>query len=200
MDLSSFVTAIQARLVPIVLLTVVAAALAFVASTQLTPSYEAETRLFVGSLTNANYDQGLAYQQLAQTYGQLATTTPVLQKVIAALYLNDDPENLQRRIDVRTPTGQSFLRITASASSPDAAAALANAVADQVTALGKPSGFGTAGLVSVVQPALPPHSPASPRPLLNAVIAGAIGLVIGLSFAVFTAKRAPRTVTWRTGP
>jgi succinoglycan biosynthesis transport protein ExoP len=193
LDLSSFITAVRAALLPIILLIAVAAGLAFVASAQLTPSYEAETRLFVGSLTNANYDQGLAYQQLAQTYGQLATTTPVLQKVIDGLGLKDDPETLQRRISVRTPTDQSFIRITASAPTADAAAKLANAVADQITALGKGSGSGDSGLVSVVQPALAPRSPASPRPLLNAVIAGAIGLVIGLGMVVFTNRRRPDT-------
>ena len=56
--------------------------------------YESEARVLVGSLTETNLDQLQAHQQLAQTYAEVALTTPVLTRVIDRLGWAMDPTEL----------------------------------------------------------------------------------------------------------
>jgi capsular polysaccharide biosynthesis protein len=183
LELYAFASSVRRHLLRILVLTVVAGGAAFLGSSLLPKTYSAEARVFVGSLTAANYDQQLAYQSLAQTYAQLASTTPVLNRVITAAHLNDRPDQLAARLDIRAPSGLSIIRIDASAPTPDEAAAIANAAAEQVIGLADDTVASTASLASVVQPATPPSSQSSPRPLLNAVVAAALALIAGATLA-----------------
>ncbi len=183
----------------ILLLTAVAGASAFIVSQLLPKEYESEAKVLVGSLTETRTDQILAYQQLAQTYVELATTTPVLARVSDSLGLGVDPVDLRARIDVRAPIGQNVIRVVARAPAPDEAARIANAVAEEIitfarTAENEPS------LATVVQPALPPEKPSSPRVVLNTVIAAALGFALGVGLALLLTGRheaAPRRAAGR---
>src|SRR3954451_14886336 len=120
---------VRARL-PILILTValtVAAALGW-ANLQ-TKSYSAEADLVVGqSLSGANpdYKQLLEAQRLASTYAFLATTRPVLDKVIAQLGLATTAEDLLAQVQVGTALDSSVLTVTARGPDPEQAARLAN--------------------------------------------------------------------------
>lgn len=191
MDLSVVVTSVRRHLLRILLVAAAAGGLAYVGSGLLPKSFTAEARVFVGSLTTANYDQQLAYENLAQTYAQLATTTPLLDRVIDALDLKERAEQLADRLDIRTPAGLSIIRISASAAQPGQAASIANALAGQVTGLARGPDPSAEPIATVVQPALPPPTPTSPRPLLNAVVAAALALVLAAGTAVLADR-------WRT--
>jgi Capsular polysaccharide biosynthesis protein len=188
MDLARFIAVVRHSIRLIVLITVVAAATTFIVSQLLPRQYESEARVLVGSITDPNTDKLNAYQQLAQTYAALATTTPLLTRVAAQLGLTDDPKRLALAINVRAPLGQSIVRIVATGSSASGAARLANAVAGQLTDLGRPTKTDPS-IASVVQPAIPPDDPSSPRVFLNTLVAATFGLVLGMGIAILRASR-----------
>ena len=173
----------------IVFLSVTAGATAFFGSQMLPKQYDSEAQVLVGALTTVNNDQLLAYQQLAQTYAEIATTTPVLTRVIDKLSLPDQATQLASRIDVRALVGESIVKVVATASSPLQASQLANAVADEITTMGR-SAVDQPSLATVVQSALPPDHPSSPRVLLNTAIAAALGFVLGVGVALLVGNRA----------
>ena len=89
-----------------------AAGTAFLVSSALPKVYEGTATLIVGqSIQSANpdYNQLLASQRLSQTYAEIATTTPLLERVIAANALSITPDALRdlvvadapRRFDAR---------------------------------------------------------------------------------------------------
>lgn len=188
MDLTEFFTIVRSGWRVIITVTLTAAAVAFLLSALMPKQYDAEARVLVGSLTDTSPDKLAAYQQLGQTYAQLALTTPVLSSVAVKLGLSEDPLRLGRRTSVRVAPGDNIVRIVASDSSPTAAAQLANAVAGQIIVMAKPSG-GAPSLASIVQPALPPESPSTPRVSLNVTIAAALGLAMGIGLVLLLASR-----------
>jgi tyrosine-protein kinase len=188
-DLASSLSEIRSKLGLILLMAVVAGVAAYVVSSLLPKQYTSEARVLVGSLVDSNYDQLLAYGQLAQTYAQLATTTPVLVAVGDELGLDESPEDLAARVDVRTPTGLSIIRIEATAPSAPAAAALANSVATQITVLAKQTPPASGSLATIVQSAEPPASASAPRILLNTIVAVALGLGLGILVALIPSYR-----------
>jgi capsular exopolysaccharide synthesis family protein len=230
-----------------------AAATAFLVSNLLPRVYVAETSMLVGqSLTavNPDYNQLLASQRLSQTYAQVALTRPVLERVAAKLGLDTTPAELGQRIQADAPRDSTLIRITASDVDPERAAAIANAVAEELIAASPSiqghqatvlrfvdedlartqtqieeiqaevqrlsgltvrseqqeielaahenklvslratyatllafSSSSSSNLLSVVEPAIVPLEPSSPRPLLNTALAAVLGLVLGLAVA-----------------
>ena len=188
MDFIRFFGIVRRSFRLILVVTVLVAASAFGVSSILPRQYESEARVLVGSFTDPNLDRLNAYQQLAQTYAALATTTPVLAKAAGEVGVTEDPVRLALRIAVRAPLGQSIVRITATAGTATEAAALANAIAAQVVDLGRPTQSG-ASIVSVVQPGLEPRDPSSPRVLLNTAIGIVLGVGLALAMALLLARR-----------
>ena len=196
MEMSRFAAAVRDSWRLIISCAFAAGAIALLVSAWMPRQYNAEARVLVGSLTDPNYDQILAYQQLAQTYAQLATTTPVLIRVRDDLGLRDDVKHLAARVDARTALGQSTVRVIASASTAAAAAQLANAVAAEVARMAQPAA-GQPSLATIVQPAVPPDSPSAPLVLLNSLIAAVLGLALGIGLALIP-DRWLRALRWVT--
>jgi capsular polysaccharide biosynthesis protein len=188
MDFIRFLGIIRRSLRLIIVVTVLVAGSAFGVSNILPRQYESEARVLVGSVTDPNLDRLNAYQQLAQTYAALATTTPVLAKAAGEINVSEDPAKLALRIAVRAPLGQSIVRITATAGSSTEAAALANAIAAQVVDLGRPTQSG-ASIASIVQPGLEPREPSSPRIILNTAVGIVLGMGLALAMALLLARR-----------
>jgi capsular polysaccharide biosynthesis protein len=200
LDLAAFAPIVRRSLWLIVMIAIVAAGAAFLLSENLPKVYQSEARVLVGSLTETSTDQLDAYQRLAQTYAELATSTPLLNRVIGRLSLGDDPRRLADRIDI-LPSGGGVIRIVASAASPEEAAQIANAIADEITLLAKPPAAGSTSLAAVFQPAVAADVPAGPRVLLNTVIAALLGPVVALGFVLLfaTIRGAPRSSTQPVG-
>lgn len=161
--------------------------------------YTSRAMVLVGSLTGTDLQQQLAFQQLARTYATMATTTPVLEQVRAGLGSHEDLERLESRLVVRTPPDQSFVQVSATAPSATDAAALANAVAEQVTLMSR-SATGRTALADVVQPALVPTEPSSPNVMLNTAIAVLLGLLVGLGSALALSEWNRSRRVQRTAP
>ncbi len=117
--------------------TALALVASFVISGVVPRVYEAQATLLVGqSLTSINpdYNQLLASQRLSQTYAQVATTRPILERVIGGLGLGTTPDKLVDRIRADVPRDSTLIRIVVQDGDPQKAAAIANAVAQELVA------------------------------------------------------------------
>jgi tyrosine-protein kinase len=127
---------IARKWLPLVLASVVlAAGASFALSSLQQKTYEARATLIVGqSLTSASpdYTQLLVSQQLSTTYAKVATTRPILEAVITKLKLDTTTDELLTKVHADSSTGSTLLTISAQATDPDRAAAIANAVAEQL--------------------------------------------------------------------
>ncbi len=116
---------------------ILSGATAFIGASLQSKVYEADATLIVGdtlSTANADYNQLLASQRLSKTYASVATTRPLLSKVIDKLDLQTTPEELIKKVRAGAALDSSLLTITAQDGSADRAAAIANALADELIA------------------------------------------------------------------
>jgi len=262
-NLRHAVGVIRTRLPLLIASAALAAGAAFVFSEQQPRVYEAQTTLVVGqslSAVNPDYTQLLASQRLSTTYASVATSRPLLDRVIDQLGLGEPSIEVSRRVKAQAALDSTLLTITAQAADPTQAAALANAVAQELIAQSPAvqgsqanvDGFVDAALeatqaqitgtqeqitrlmaqsrltpeeentlqslqtqlislhstfagllpfssnnasneISVLQPAVIPEVPTSPRPLLNAMLSAVVGLFIAASLA-FIAQHLDDTV------
>lgn len=99
--------------------------------------YEAKATLIVGqslSSVNPNYNQLLASQTLSTTYASIATTRPILNDVIGRLSLTVSSDELAKHVQASAALDSTLLTITTQDPDPAQAAAIANAVADELIA------------------------------------------------------------------
>jgi non-specific protein-tyrosine kinase len=237
----------------LVISVLLAAGAAFVVSSLQPKVYEAKATLIVGqSLTGVNpdYSQLLASQRLSSTYAAVATTRPIIDAVIEQLGLNVDSDDLQARVRAEAQADSTLLSLAAEDTDPATAAAIANAMADQLIAAspaiqGREAEFqasidadlqatqdliratqaqvetltaladrtaeqdlelraledrlaslrstyatllsfssgNASNLLSVIEPAVPPTAPVSPRTLLNILLAAVLGLLVAAGIA-----------------
>lgn len=122
----------------LVILPLVAASIAWVATSRMTPIYSAETTLLVDRSETSNgtvsYDSLLAAERLSRTYSQLITTRPVMEQTIAQLGLVMTPEELQAKVSVHTVTETQLLKITVNDPDGELAAQISNTIAAIFTA------------------------------------------------------------------
>ncbi len=121
---------------PIILASVIVAVLVAIAvSGTLQRRWTATATLYVGqSLTEPSFDYGglLASQLLTPTYVRLATSTDLLEAVARTLELDGPPESLASSVEAEAPPGGTLISIRATADTPEDAAALTNAVAQEL--------------------------------------------------------------------
>jgi non-specific protein-tyrosine kinase len=252
-DLRRQIAIVRAWLPLLVVSVVLAAGVAFAVSSQLPKTYEAKATLIVGqslSAVNPDYTQIQVSQRLSTTYATVATTRPILDAVIKQLDLGVTSDELLKRVRANAPLDSTLLTITAQDADPARAAAIANALAQeliaaspavqgsqaefqasidadlkatqdqisttqaQVEALsGLPqrtaaqdaelatlegrlvslrstqatlltfSSSKASSLLTVIEPAVAPIAPVSPRPLLNTLLAAVLGLLLAAGVA-----------------
>ena len=225
-----------------------AAGAAFAFSSMQQKVYQAKATLIVGqslSAVNPDYNQLMVSQRLSTTYAAVATKRPILDSVIKELGLTQTSDELAFRVWADAPTDSTLLNLTAQDSDPARAAAIANAMAEQLIAASpaiqgrqtdlqksidadlkatqdqinaiqaqmeslaglaspKPADLATletlqsrlitlrstyaallsnsvgnsSNLLEVVEPAVAPTSPVSPKPLLYTLLAAVAGLLL----------------------
>jgi polysaccharide biosynthesis transport protein len=232
-----------------VLSVLLAAGSAFAVSSRMLPrTYEAKATLIVGqslSAVNPDYTQLLASERLSATYAVVATKRPILDAVIKQLGLVETSDELSKQVRADAPLESTLLTISAQDVDPTRAAALANALAEQLIAAspaiqGRQAEFqesidadlkatqdqinttqaqietlsglpnrtvaqqanlqtlqvrlasllstyatllsyssgSASNLLTVIEPAIAPTDPMSPRPLLNTLLAAGLGLLL----------------------
>ena len=251
MDLRRQIAIVRAWLPLLIAGVVLAGGAAFAYSSLQRNVYEAKATLIVGqslSGVSPDFDQLMVSQRLSSTYAVVATKRPILETVIEKLGLDVSFDELSKRVRAEAPLESTLLTVTAQAGDPAEAAAIANAMAEQLivasssiqgretefqasvdadlkatqeqivatqaqveklvavanrtvkqeatletlegrlaslrstyVALLSFSSGGATNLLSVIEPAVTPGSPISPKPVLNTLLAAVIGLLIALA-------------------
>ena len=179
-----------------------------VASILVTPLYTATSTTLVsvgqgtsGGVVSAVADALLARER-AVSYADLVTTTDALEAVRTQTGVSRSPDELAEAIDVVNRPGTALLDISATDASPQNAERLANAAAEylqnRVDQIERPTdGAASAARVTIIEPAGLPVSPSSPRTVLNLVLGGVVGLLIGLGLAILRPVRISSLVRLR---
>lgn len=158
-----------------------------------TPKYTATASVFFtveSGGTAGELSQGATYaERQVRSYVNVTKTALVLQPVIDELNLNLTVQQLAPKLSVSSPPSTSIVEVSAEQESPEGAAALANAVAASLQRsteeLAPPGPDGTR-LVSatIIDGAVLPGAPSSPRPAMNLALGGILGLLLGVGQAV----------------
>ena len=143
-----------------------------------TPQYEASSMIYVLSKTtsiSSAVDLQLG-KQLTVDFETLATSRPVVEKVIDELDLDTEYEDLVSTITVSNPADTQILKISARNTDPvlarDISNAMSDATAEQIATVmvtDKPS---------TVEEAVVPKQPISPSVKKNTLLAGLAGAVL----------------------
>jgi receptor protein-tyrosine kinase len=180
-----------------VAVTLVAALAALGISRLEVPRYESSAQLFVSTANTPESSGGLSSgglysQQRMASYAQLAKTQQLAQKVVDATKLPITAEQLVAETTVVPASDTVVLTLVVNDTSPEMARDLANGLAEQLakliseleTAPGSDVPFVQ---TTIVQKALLPSVPVSPRTKRNVVFAGLLGLIIGTALALLRA-------------
>lgn len=177
----------------VVIGTIVGAIAGYGLSQLATPVYTATSSLyfslsFAGTATDLS--QGATYTQNQMlSFAQLAESPAVLQPVIDDLNLAETPAQLASAITVSTPQNTVILQIAVADTSPKQAAAIANAVAANLSStveqIAPKSATDRATVtVRVIAHAAVPDAASSPNTRLNVLSGLLLGLIIGALIVV----------------
>jgi len=172
------------------------------------PTYTAHVTLLVSPASGTgNTSTSLdAARALTPTFAELATTGPVLDRVIKSTKSDTDAGGLAQSVSTHVPVGTSLLSIGVSDRDPAHASALANAIASELSAYAPPGGSdATAALqvvLTVVDPATAPSIRDGPSLQTKVLLGGAIALFLTISIALFIENILPpsREVVRRSVP
>ncbi|MDQ1123337.1 polysaccharide biosynthesis tyrosine autokinase [Microbacterium trichothecenolyticum] len=195
MELRDYLRILHRNWILILALTVLGGAGAYGYSLLQTPSYEAETQLYVSVRSDSSgvseLAQGTTFaRQAVVSFVDVIDSALVLDRVIDDLNLDTTAQRLASSIQASSATNSVIITVKVSNPNAELAASIANSVGSNfsdvvVNRLEKPDGD-TASLVKVetIAPALVPTSPATPRVPLNVAIGIIIGLALGLGIAI----------------
>jgi len=169
----------------VVVLVALGATAAFGVSSMAPKVYTAEAQLVVtAGLGLDPTGDVITAPRLAQTYGTMALTRPVIQKVISDLELPYTTEDLLRQVRVATDASSPFISVAVTNASAVRAELTANALADFLVELWKVSGDSgepDETVLAIVERAVVPLEPSGPRVLFNTIIAAAVTFVLAVA-------------------
>jgi len=99
------------------------------------PVYRSSTTLMVGMVIqnpNPDWQEFVTGERLAQTYAEIVTRRPILEKVVEALGLECDWRSLRGKVKVQAIPKTQLLEISVTDSSPERARDIANEIAHQL--------------------------------------------------------------------
>jgi capsular exopolysaccharide synthesis family protein len=193
MELTDYLAVARAHwraVLAFVLLGVAAAALLSLTAPKV---YQADASGFVSAGTSTSTGEAsvgdLLAKSRAASYVDLATSRATAQTVIDELGLTVAPAALIGQVSVTQPLDTVLIKISAKASSPRAAQALADAwvkaLKRQVDEVENPTGAPSQALRIVpIESAELPTSPVSPNTRRNVALGGIGGLLLGLAYAL----------------
>ncbi|ROR67369.1 polysaccharide biosynthesis tyrosine autokinase [Agrococcus jenensis] len=153
------------------------------------PRYQSAASLYFAlnqGTSGADLNQGSTYTQNQMlSFGRLATSSRVLERVIDELDLQSTPRELARSVSITVPQDTVILEVAATSSEPERAAAIANSVAEQLAVVvldvGAESVEGAASIsASVIDDAVAPTVQTTPNKTRDALLAAAIGFLLGV--------------------
>jgi succinoglycan biosynthesis transport protein ExoP len=166
---------------------------ALVITFSITPTYKAQSQIFVSTPASALDISALAIgssfsQQRVKSYAQIINSPLTLTPVVKELNLSITPEELSEMVSASAPLDTVLILLTVTDIDPQRAADIANAVAKQfgvtVSKL-ELQGIATSSpvKVSTVLNASPAKSPASPKKAINLALGLILGFGLGIGFA-----------------
>lgn len=169
----------------------------------MTPQYTTKSTVYFVSQTNKSDDdlaQVVLYPEtVVGSYAEAATQPLLLDAVIKQLGLRVSAATLAESVEAESPLGTVIIEIKATDRSARQAAAIANAVANQlVAAADGNSDSATATLadaslqVSTIAPAGVPRTPSQPRKPLMIMVALGWGVLVGAALCIWLARIDPR--------
>ena len=185
MDLPALLAVLRRRWLPLALCFVAAVLGSGVLSATSPKTYEATSRLFVNIPAAREVQQALQgvqlSSQLIESYAKIATSRAVAQRVSDALEGQFTPGEVRSRLRATPQTDTLLLDVTASDVDPQSARDLANAAATVLTQVVSELEQGKEGSVEarVIDPAVTPTRPVSPRPRVDLAIGAILGLAAG---------------------
>jgi capsular polysaccharide biosynthesis protein/Mrp family chromosome partitioning ATPase len=160
--------------------TVVAGAVGYLAARTIPPTYEAETKLLIGPVTNTDIDTIRAASSLAETYAELAHSDTSLSTMSAKLSLGTPLVDLRENVKVVADDVTRLISIRADAGDAQLAADMANELASQLQEVQAQGPARAEGEIHVIDKAAPAPDPIAPSVNLIAVMAAGAGLVAAL--------------------
>ncbi|WP_238884681.1 Wzz/FepE/Etk N-terminal domain-containing protein [Clostridium sp. YIM B02551] len=200
MELQVYIQLIKKRLLLIFLITLTCIFVSGVVSFfVIKPTYQASISVDIGNnqtstdknTGNQNYNDVLMYQKLVKTYSIYAKSRAVAEDVVNELKLDKTPEEINNMITASPSADTEFLTISVKSKNSDEAKDIANQVAKSLKTVTKK--IKNVDNVQLVDDAILPSSPISPKPFLNIGIAFVLGILVSLGL-VFILEYLDNTV------
>ena len=199
MELVDYLGVLRRRWVLVLLATVLCSATAFGYSSLQPASYTTATRLVVSGLTGSGADDEMSLRKLAIDraiiFTSFANTVPAAAAALATAGYS--PTSGHPTVVVTADAVAPFITIVVTDQDPVRAAAVANAyVTSLPTVVARLSKLSSpvASQLSVLEPAVVPVEPGSPKPYRDGAGGLALGLLLGLG-AAFLREGVDRTFT-----
>jgi receptor protein-tyrosine kinase len=191
-DLKDLVRTARRRWLTIAAFVVLALVVAGALSASATPQYSSQARLFISNdIANSQdaYAASLYSAQRVKSYADLANSRAMMTEVIQDLDLKTTPDALASKISASVVPDTVIILINVTDVSPEGARQIAQSEADNLAkylnTLETPEGKTTSPIkASVIDPASLNTQAVSPRTGLNLVVAGILGLIVGLGVAL----------------
>lgn len=194
MELREYLLILRKYWVLVVVATIVGLAAGLGLSFLMTPEYQSKTQLYVSVRSDGGSTgdlvQGANFsRQIVNSYVTVVNSSAVLDPVIDELQLDMTGAELGNRITASSPSDSALINITATSSSPEEAATIAERVGESfknvVQTQLEPETNGASPIsLTTTQGALIPESPVSPNILVNAVLGLLLGLIVGYGAAI----------------
>jgi capsular exopolysaccharide synthesis family protein len=193
LSIQDFLRLVRARWLIIVATTAVAVGGAVAVTLLTTPLYEASTRLFVSTNSSGSateiYQANLTSQQRVASYTELLMGETLAQRTIAKLGLDMSPKELTKSVTASTKIDTVLIYVAVRDESPIRARDIADTLSDEFVAMVREletpqDGTPPDARVVVEQRASIPEEPVTPKPFRNLAIGLALGLLLGIGFAV----------------
>lgn len=193
-ELWHYLQIIGKRLWFVVLCAVVASGTSYIISTYLLiPSYRASTTLLVktADMTAAaaaerrfnDYDTFLANEYMTVTFKELALKRPVL--AAASQRLGMTPEQLIGKFNIDIIPKTPLLVLSFESADPQQAMRATNEMAAALIEVTGALVWMPGRQLVVIEEAVAPRTPASPRVLLNTLVAAGAGIALALTITIF---------------
>ena len=193
MDLHDYLEVLRRRWISMIIVALATVACAAAVTLAMTTKYTATTRLYFaveGSESLTDLAQGSSFAEKQMTsYAEVARSPLVLDPVIERLNLQTTSTELARTVTAAIPPDTVILEISAVDPNPERAAAIANAIGDEVDdvagELSPERADGSKPVqATILAPALVPTNPSSPRVLRNLALGVLLGLFFGAGVAL----------------
>ncbi len=200
MDLKDYVGILKNRWMWIVVATILGVVASIAVTMSMTPKYTAKATLFV--TVQSSQDTAYARSQYAMqrvgSYPQLISDPEILNGVIKELDLDLSMQDLKESLTAANPVDTVLLNVTASASTAELAADIANSaaplLAEQISSLENTDPEKLLVTPELSVPASEPVSPVAPRKTVNLALGFIAGLSVGIVLALVIDKLDPRVI------